>query len=83
MARGDKSEPGAGLGDGPEAQRLSHEEAELLISKTWDGEITAAEAELLSLHLPHCPECAKSAEEMGRLLARVDACVKRERQDRA
>ena len=83
MTKGEKSEPpDPVLGHAPAEQELTHEQAELLISKTWDGEITAPEAERLSLHLQHCPNCALSAEEMSRLLARVDSCVKRERQDR-
>jgi anti-sigma B factor antagonist len=61
---------------------LSHDDAELLISKTWDGEITAVEAERLSVHLQQCPECARQAEETSRLLRRIDQCLKRAREER-
>jgi len=35
---------------------LSHDEAELLMSKTWDGEVTSVEADRLVAHLQHCRE---------------------------
>lgn len=61
---------------------LSHDEAELLLSKTWDGEITAIEADRLVAHLKLCPKCIRKGLEMGRVLRRIDQCLKREREDR-
>jgi anti-sigma factor RsiW len=84
LAQGDESERrDPTLGDLPAERQLSHADAELLISKAWDGEITATEAELLSLHLQHCPQCAMTAEEMSRVLARLDYCLKRGQEDQA
>jgi stage II sporulation protein AA (anti-sigma F factor antagonist) len=60
---------------------LSHDEAELLMSKTWDGEITSAEADRLVAHLQHCRECARKGLEMGRLLQRIDQSLKRRREE--
>ena len=61
---------------------LLHDDAELLISKVWDGAVTAIEAERLSVHLQHCSDCARNAEEMSRLLPRINQCLKREREER-
>jgi hypothetical protein len=54
------------------SKALSHEEARLLVSKAWDGEVTGAELQALSEHLQGCAECADAAERMRALLGRVE-----------
>jgi hypothetical protein len=63
--------------------RLTHDEAQLLISKAWDGEVTAREADLLTSHLQQCKACAQSGEEMARVLKRIDDCLKLRRDEGA
>ena len=58
-------------------KKISHGEARLLISKAWDDEISAAEAKQLAHHLGDCSQCAPYADEMNRLLARIEGALSR------
>ena len=53
-------------------ERISHEEAQRLISFAWDGEITEREAVQLSRHLKQCEACADDADDMMDLLGRIE-----------
>lgn len=54
------------------SRALSHDEARLLVSKAWDGEVSADELRALSEHLQACPECADAAERMRAFLGRIE-----------
>lgn len=54
------------------SKALSHEEARMLVSKAWDGEVSADELRMLSEHLQACAECAEAAGRMRAFLGKVD-----------
>jgi len=54
------------------SEALSHEGAKLLVSRAWDGEVSAEELRLLSEHLQACAECAEAAERMRAFLGKVE-----------
>jgi hypothetical protein len=84
MVTGTSDDPPADASNGlPRSDQLTHDEAQLLISKAWDGEVTAREADLLTLHLQHCKACAESGTEMARVLRRIDYCLKLRRDEGA
>lgn len=64
--------PDNGSGARGTSKALSHEQARLLVSKAWDGEVTAEELRALSEHLLACAECAEAAERMQAFLGRVE-----------
>lgn len=66
----------------PSSRPISHARAKLLVSKTWDGEVTEDELRRLVRHLAECPPCAAEAERMQAFLARLDRCFKARRRQR-
>jgi anti-sigma factor RsiW len=54
------------------SKALSHEEARLLVSRAWDGEVGAEELRALSEHLQACAACAAAAERMRAFLGKID-----------
>ena len=57
---------------------ISHEEAQLLVSKALDGEASPEEERLLAQHLERCPQCRESAHNFRGFLERLDKYVQKE-----
>ncbi len=65
----------------PSPERISHARARLLVSKTWDGEVSERELRLLAAHLAKCPACNAEAEQMHGFFEHLDRCLKARRRE--
>jgi anti-sigma factor RsiW len=48
-----------------------HKDVELLISRAWDGDLSAEESERLAEHLRQCPECSARSKRFLHFLTRL------------
>jgi anti-sigma factor RsiW len=55
-----------------EGRGITHAHAKLLVSKAWDGEVSAEETRALTEHLGRCPSCLREAERMRAFMKRLD-----------
>ena len=56
---------------------VTHEQAALLISRAWDGELTCEEERQLEEHLRRCSQCAEHAARFYSFLRRMQRALER------
>lgn len=59
-------------------QDISHDEAQLFVSKALDGEASPDEERLLAEHLERCSQCREAASNFRGFLKRLDKYVQRD-----
>lgn len=59
-------------------QDISHDEAQLFVSKALDGEASPEEERLLAEHLERCSRCREAASTFRGFLERLDKHVQRD-----